>query len=119
MRMEPPPSPPVPRLTRPPTTAAALPPDEPPTVRPLRQGLWVTPLSLLTLTLSPPNSLDVVRPTGTAPPCPTSRSTNVEVWSATRSANTSDASVYGQPSTGSSSFTPTGSPPNGRLVSDV
>ena len=37
-----------------------LPPDEPPAVRPCCHGLWVTPLSLVTLTLSPPNSDAVV-----------------------------------------------------------
>ena len=68
MRIDPPPSPPVARLTSPPETAAADPPEDPPAVRPRRHGLWVTPLMRVTLTLSPPNSLAVVAPTGTAPP---------------------------------------------------
>ena len=55
------------------------PADEPPTVRPWRHGLCVTPLSFVTLTFSPPNSLAVVSPTGTAPPAPSSRSTIVPV----------------------------------------
>ncbi|MFN8017068.1 MAG: hypothetical protein U0P45_02985 [Acidimicrobiales bacterium] len=52
MRIEPPPSAAVRMVTRPPDTAAALPPEEPPTVLPCCHGLWVTPLSLVTLTLS-------------------------------------------------------------------
>ena len=113
MRIEPPPSPPVANGTSPPATAAALPADEPPTVRPCRHGLCVTPFSFVTLTLSPPNSLAVVRPTAVAPPRPSSRSTKVLVCVATRSRNTRDPSVAGHPATGSSSFTPTGTPPNG------
>src|SRR5438105_3264202 len=99
MRIEPPPSPPVARGTSPPATAAALPADEPPTVRPCRQGLWVTPFNFVTLTFRPPNSLAVVSPTGTAPPPPMSRSTTVLVRVARRSRYTSDASVAGQPAT--------------------
>ena len=37
----------------------------------------------------------------------------VLVWSATRSANTSDSSVYGHPSTESSDLMPSGTPPKG------
>ena len=111
--MEPPPSPPVARLTNPPATAAADPPDDPPTVRPRCHGLWVTPFSLVMLTLSPPNSLALVSPTGTAPPRSRSRSTTVEVRVATRSRNTSDASVSGHPATDSSSLMPAGTPPKG------
>ena len=63
----PPPSPPVARLTSPPDTAAADPADDPPTVRPNRHGLCVTPWIFVTLTFRPPNSLAVVAPTGTDP----------------------------------------------------
>ncbi len=42
-----------------------------------------------------------------------SRSTTVDVYVAMRSWKTSDASVWGQPSTGSSSLMPVGTPPNG------
>src|SRR4051812_17654906 len=101
MRMDPPPSPPVARLTSPPATAAAEPADEPPVVRPCCQGLWVIPLIRVTLTLSPPNSLAVVAPTGTAPPRWRRRSTWCEVWLATRALKTRDASVHGHPATGS------------------
>jgi hypothetical protein len=97
MRMEPPPSPPDASVTRPPATAAALPPEEPPAVRPICHGLWVTPFSLLIDTFSPPNSEAVVSPIGTTPPSCSARSIEVSVYSATRSANTSDASVSGQP----------------------
>src|SRR3954468_11912735 len=95
MRIEPPPSPPVARLTSPPATAAADPLDEPPTVRPWRHGLWVTPLILVTLTFRPPNSLAVVLPIGTTPPRSNSVDTLCEVRVATRSLNTRDASVQG------------------------
>ncbi len=113
MRIDPPPSPPLAIVTRPPATAAALPPDDPPAVRPWRHGLWHTPLSFVTLTLRPPNSEAVVRPTGTAPPSPVNRFTTSAVRVAMRSLNTSDAPVSGQPSTASSSLMPTGTPPNG------
>ncbi len=77
MRIEPPPSPPVAMDTRPPATAAALPPEEPPAVRVGSHGLPVTPLSLVTDTLRPPNSLAVVCPIRFAPPRRRSRSTMV------------------------------------------
>src|SRR3954447_10387787 len=110
MRIDPPPSPPVARLTRPPATAAADPLEEPPTVRPCRHGLCVTPLILVTLTFSPPNSLAVVCPTGTMPPRSRRRSNQCDDQVARRPLNTSDASVHGQPSTGSSSLMAVGTP---------
>jgi hypothetical protein len=113
MRIDPPPSPPVARLTSPPATAADDPADDPPTVRPCRHGLWVTPWSLVTLTLRPPNSEAVVDPTGTAPPRVRSRSTWWDVVVATRSLWTRDASVQGHPATGSSSLIAVGTPPKG------
>src|SRR5947208_13075573 len=119
IRIDPPPSPPVARLTRPPATADAEPPDDPPAVRPRRHGLWVTPLSLETLTFSPPNSLAVVLPTGTTPPRSNRRWMWCAVWPATRSLNTRDASVQGHPATGSSSLIPVGTPPNGFETSAV
>ena len=76
MRIEPPPSPPVAMVTSPPATAVALPPEDPPALRAGSQAFRVTPLILLTLTLSPPNSLAVVEPTGTMPAA-RSRSTMV------------------------------------------
>src|SRR4051794_17600209 len=113
MRMEPPPSPPVASDTRPPETAAADPPEDPPTVRPWRQGLCVTPLIFVTLTLRPPNSLAVVLPTGTTPPRSTRRSYWCDEYVATRPRKTSEHSVHGQPATGSSSLMAVGTPPNG------
>ena len=114
MRIDPPPSPPVARLTSPPATAAADPPDEPPTVRPWRHGLWVTPLIFVTLTLSPPNSLAVVLPDRHDPAALDQALAWCDVYVAMRSLNTSDASVHGQPATGSSSLMPVGTPPNGQ-----
>src|ERR1051325_3288195 len=116
MRIEPPPSPPVASVAKPPATAAAEPPDEPPAVRDGFHGFPVTPCSLLMLTFKPPNSLDVVCPTNTAP-LARSRVTIVESYDPMRSRNTRDASLYGQPATGSSSFTRSGSPPQGCCTS--
>ena len=92
MRMEPPPSPPLAMGSRPPATAAAEPPDEPPGVRSGSHGLRVVPWSLVRVQLIPPNSEAVVWPASTAPAA-RSRVTWVESWSAIRSAKTSDASV--------------------------
>ena len=117
IRIEPPPSPPVAMVTRPPATAAALPPDDPPAVRVGSHGLPVVPLSLVTDTLSPPNSLAVVWPIRLAPPRRRSRSTMVLSWVAVRSLKTREAAVSGQPATESSSLTPMGTPPNGSEVS--
>ncbi len=69
------------------------------------------------MTLTPPNSLAVVCPASTAPPAPVIRSSCVEVTSLTPSRSGTDACVYGQPVTWSSSFTPIGTPPNGLLTS--
>ena len=69
------------------------------------------------MTLTPPNSLAVVCPASTAPPAPLIRSTIVEVTSLTSSRSGTEAWVYGQPATWSSSFTPIGTPPNGLLTS--
>src|SRR4051794_12309818 len=112
MRIEPPPSPPVASVHNPPATAAAEPPDEPPGVRPSSHGLRVGPLSFVNVRLTPPNSLDVVSPNGTAP-ASSRRVTIVAVYDATRSRKTTDASVEGQPLTPVNSFTPSGTPPNG------
>ena len=62
IRIEPPPSPPVPSAKSPPATPAAPPPDEPPGVRSVFHGLRVTPFNTVRVTLTPPNSLAVVRP---------------------------------------------------------
>src|SRR6185312_2747522 len=57
MRIEPPPSPPVASVSRPPATAAADPPDEPPGVRAASHGFAVAPFSFVNVRLMPPNSL--------------------------------------------------------------
>ena len=117
MRIEPPPSLPVAIETSPPATAAALPPDEPPGVRSVRQGLRVVPCRTVRVRFTPPNSLAVVCPARTTPASSTSRVTMVAVCSATRSASTAQPSLYGQPATRSSSFTPIGTPPKGLVTS--
>ncbi len=116
MRIDPPPSPPVAMGSSPPATAAADPPEDPPGVRSVSHGLRVMPCSLVAVQLTPPNSEAVVWPARTAPAA-RRRVTWVESNSDVRSAKTSDASVKGHPSTGSSSFTPMGTPPKGRDTS--
>src|SRR5688572_27697657 len=117
MRREPPPSPPVPSVHNPPATADAVPPVDPPGVCSGPHGLRVAPWRLVRVRFTPPNSLDVVRPGSTAPAART-RVTNVESYGATRSFRGTDASVKGQPSTRSSSFTAIATPPNGRDTSE-
>ena len=92
IRIEPPPSLPVAMGTRPPATAAAEPPDDPPGVRDGSQGFRVVPCSAVEVQLIPPNSLAVVCAASTAP---AARSRATEVWSypETRSANSVEASV--------------------------
>src|SRR6185503_8461082 len=72
MRIEPPPSVPTASGPIPAATAAAAPPDEPPGVFALFQGLRVTPVSGLSVTPFQPNSGVVVLPSSTAP-CSRSR----------------------------------------------
>ena len=85
-------------------------------MRPCRHGLWVTPLSFVTLTLSPPNSLAVVGPTGTRRPAEQALD-HRRVGDRDAVRYTSDASVAGQPATGSNSLIPVGTPPNGSETS--
>jgi hypothetical protein len=116
MRMDPPPSLPEARGRRPPATAAAEPPEEPPGVRCGSQGLCVVPWSLVCVKLTPPNSGAVVWPTGTAP-ASRSRVTCVLSQSDSRSRKTNEPSVEGQPSTASSSLIAIGTPPKGSDMS--
>lgn len=67
MRIDPPPSLPVAIGSRPPATAAALPPDEPPGVRLGSHGLRVVPWIGVDVQLIPPNSGAVVWAASTAP----------------------------------------------------
>ena len=63
----------------------------------------------------PPNSVAVVCAASTAPAV-RRRDSDVSSWSETRSLKSIDASVYGQPSTRSSSLTPQGTPPKGSVT---
>src|SRR5687768_18194080 len=72
MRIEPPPSVPTASGPMPDATAAAAPPEEPPGVFALFQGLRVMPVRGLSVTPFQPNSGVVVLPTITAP-CSRSR----------------------------------------------
>ena len=74
IRIDPAPSVPTASGPRPAATAAAAPPLDPPAVRPRSQGLWVTPVSGLSVTAFQPHSGVVVLPTSTAP-CSRSRAT--------------------------------------------
>ena len=113
--MDPPPSLPVAMGRRPPATAAAVPPDDPPGVRSGFHGLRVVPCSSVDVQLMPPNSLAVVWAASTAPAV-RRRDSEVSSWSETRSLKSIEASVYGQPVTRSSSLTPQGTPPNGSVT---
>ena len=115
-RMEPPPSLPVPIGRRPPATAAAVPPDDPPGVRSRFQGLRVVPCNSVEVQLMPPNSGAAVWAVSTAPAA-RRRDSDVSSWSDTRSLKMIEASVYGHPSTFSSSLTPKGTPPKGSETS--
>ena len=113
--MDPPPSLPVAMGRRPPATAAAVPPDDPPGVRSGFHGLRVVPCNSVEVQLIPPNSLAVVCAASTAPAV-RRRDSEVSSWSETRSLKSIEASVYGQPSTRSSSLTPQGTPPKGSVT---
>jgi hypothetical protein len=69
------------------------------------------------VTLTPPNSDDVVWPASTAPPRSRIRCTCVDVAVAISSRSGTDARLCGQPATWSSSLTPIGTPPNGFVTS--
>ncbi len=75
-RIDPPPSLPVAIGSKPPATAAAEPPDDPPGVRSRFQGLRVVPCSSVEVQLMPPNSGAVVCAARMAPEA-RSRSTDV------------------------------------------
>ena len=64
----------------------------------------------------PPNSGAVVWAASTAPVA-RRRDTDVSSWSETRSRKMTEASVYGHPSTFSSSLMPKGTPPKGSETS--
>src|SRR6516164_1095355 len=95
-RMDPPPSLPVAIGSRPPATAAAEPPEDPPGVRSWFHGLRVVPCTTVDVQLMPPNSGAVVCAARIAP-LVRNRSTDVSSTSASRSLKSSEASVYGQP----------------------
>ena len=67
MRTEPPPSEPVASGTMPAASAAALPPDDPPTLFSVFQGLEVAPKTMLTVSAFHPSSGVFVFPTTTQP----------------------------------------------------
>src|SRR5919197_1145473 len=84
-RTEPPVSVPRPRSQSPAASAAALPPDEPPAIRPGRAGFWTVPYHGFWLVVPQANSCRFALPTTTAP-ASTSRSTAGAVRAATWSA---------------------------------
>ncbi len=76
---------PIPMSHKPAASAAALPPEEPPVVRPGKRGFWTVPYQWFWLVTPQANSCRFALPTTTAPAA-TSRSTAVAVrvgtWSA-------------------------------------
>ena len=67
MRTDPAPSVPTARVPMPTASAATPPPEEPPEVRPIFQGLWVAPNSAESVTPFQPYSGEVVLPSSTVP----------------------------------------------------
>ena len=113
MRVEPPPSLAVAAGTRPAATAAALPPLDPPAVRPVSHGLRAVPNTLVRVRVSVPNSGAAVLPIGTAPAA-RRRATWIEsAATSPRPAKASEPWDVGLPAQSSRSFTPIGTPANG------
>ena len=76
IRIDPPPSPPMPIATSPAATAAAVPPLDPPGDRRVSQGLRVMPCASDSVNGHWPNSGMFVRPTTTAPAARSRRTTS-------------------------------------------
>ena len=113
MRIDPPMSEPVASMVAPAARAAPEPPDEPPGVSAVFQGLRVTPHSRLCVTGAQQNSGVVVRPCTTAPAAMI-RSTIGWVTSATYPCSSNDPSSHRRPAIGCSSLSISGIPSSGR-----
>ena len=113
IRIEPPPSLPWAIGTMPAATAAAAPPDEPPGVRSVSQGLRVGPKRRGSVTGRIPNSGMLVLPTSTKPASRRRRTTK-ESCCGTKSPNRSEPIVNGMPATAAVSLIAIGTPANGR-----
>ena len=113
MRIEPPPSEPWAIGTIPAATAAAAPPEDPPGVRPVSQGLRVGPCRRGSVTGRIPNSGRFVLPTTTKPASRMRRTTKASCCG-TKSPNSSEPAVMGSPLTGAPSLIAIGTPANGR-----
>ena len=113
IRIEPPPSLPWAIGTMPEATADAAPPEDPPGVREVSQGLRAGPKRRGSLTGRIPNSGMLVLPTITKPASRIRRATN-ESCAGTKSPNRSEPKVKGMPATGVVSFMAIGTPANGR-----
>ena len=107
MRIEPPPSLPWASGTMPGATAAAAPPEEPPGVRSVSQGLRVGPKRRGSVTGRIPNSGRLVLPTITKPASRRRRTTKAS-WAGPKSPKRSEPSVYGMPATAAVSLTAIG-----------
>ena len=93
--------------------AAAAPPDDPPGVRSVSQGLRAGPKRRGSLTGRIPNSGMFVLPTITKPASRSRRTTNASC-SGTKSPNMSEPIVSGMPATAAVSLTAIGTPAKGR-----
>ena len=113
MRIRPPPSEPWAIRTIPAATAAAAPPEDPPGVRPVSQGLRVGPCRRGSVTGRIPNSGRFVLPTTTNPASRMRRTTKASCCG-TKSPNSSEPAVMGSPLTGAPSLIAIGTPANGR-----
>src|SRR5207247_5195739 len=91
------------------TTAATAPPEEPPGVLRVSQGLRVTPVNGLSVTAFQPNSGIVVLPMMIAP-CSRNRATAGASWLTGASEVSFDPKRAGMPATSTLSLTPTGTP---------
>src|SRR6202040_2542491 len=112
MRLDPPPSVPMPKGASPAATAAAAPPDEPPGVRRRSHGLAVRPNSGASVKHLWPNSGVVVLPTRIAPAA-FSRATAVESAAGTLSASATEPKVVRTPAVLTRSLTANGTPCSG------
>src|SRR5207249_1092322 len=112
MRLDPPPSVPMPNGTRPAATAAAAPPDDPPGVRDRSQGFAVRPNNGASVKHLWPNSGVVVLPTRIAPAA-LSRATAGESVVGMLSASATEPKVVRTPAVLTRSLTANGTPCSG------
>ena len=110
MRIEPPVSPPRAKVHMPAATAAALPPLDPPGVKPSRHGFWVGGKIVFVVPIEAASSGRFVLPSTTTP-LRRASATGTASSAAIRSRHDGVAYVYGIPATGWLSLTANVTPP--------